>query len=87
MTLVVGHDDPEERVKIIRHDDEVRACFVSPKSVYGELVDREVILDFLDSILRVCTSAICIVDNLHWQCHIGNETAVPIIGKVDYIRE
>lgn len=87
MTLFVGHDESEERVKIICHDDEVRAGFVSSKSVYGELVGREVVLDFLDSILRVYTSAICIVDNLHWQCHIGKKTAVPIIGKVGYIWE
>ena len=57
MTLVVGHDKSEERVKIIRHDDEVRAGFVRPKSVYGELVDRKVVFDFLDSILRVSTFA------------------------------
>ena len=43
MTLIGGHDEPEKRVKIICQDDEVRAGFVRPKSVYGELVDRKVV--------------------------------------------
>ena len=51
MTLVVGHDEPEERVKIICQDDEVRAGLIGPEPVYGELVDRKVVFDFLDSIL------------------------------------
>ena len=63
MTLL-GIDDsmPEETDEVVRHDNKGVAGFGSPEVLGRELVSREVVLDFLDSVLRVSPSAIEVVD-------------------------
>ena len=69
MTLL-GVDDgmSEETDEVVCHDDKGVAGFGSPKVLGRELVSREVVLDFLDSVLRVCPSAIEVVNGLCRQC-------------------
>ena len=69
MTLL-GIDDSmsEETDEIVCHDNKRVAGFSSPEVLGRELVSREVVLDFLDSVLRVCPSAIEVIDGLCRQC-------------------
>lgn len=62
MTLL-GIDDSmsEETDEIVCHDNKRVAGFSSPEVLGRELVSREVVLDFLDSVLRVCPSAIEVI--------------------------
>ena len=54
MTLL-GIDDrmPEETDEVVRHDNKGVAGFGSPEVLGRELVSREAVLDFLDSVPSV----------------------------------
>ena len=87
MASVIGQYDSEEGIQIVGHDDEIGASFIRPKAMYSELVHREIILNLLYSVLRVCPASIHVVDDLHGQLHIGNETTIAVITKIFHVRE
>ena len=88
MTLL-GIDDsmPKETDEVVRHDNKGVAGFGSPKVLGREFVGREVVLDFLDSVLRVSPSAIEVVDGLCGQCQRSDEAAVAVVPQFGYVRE
>ena len=55
--LRIDNGMSEETDEIVRHDNKGVAGFGSPKVLGREFVGREVVLDFLDSVLRVSPSA------------------------------
>ena len=77
----------EETDEVVRHDNKGVADFGSPGVLGRELVSREVVLDFLDSVLRVSPSAIEVVDGLCGQCQRSDEAAVAVVPQFGYVRE
>lgn len=82
--LLVGIDQSmsEERHEIVCHDYKVSTCLCRPKVVGDKVVDGEVILQFLNPVLRIRSSAIRIVYNLCRQSEIGDKTAVTVSAEI-----
>ena len=72
----------EERYEVVCHDYKVSACFCRPKVAGDKVVYGEVIFQFLDLVLGICSSAIRIVYNLGRQSEIGDKTAVTVFAEI-----
>lgn len=77
----------EETDEVVCHDNKGVTGFGSPEVLGREFVGREVVLDFLDSVLRVSPSAIEVVDGLCGQCQRSDEAAVAVVPQFGYVRE
>ena len=85
--LRVDNGMSEETDEVVCHDNKGVTGFGSPEVLGREFVGREVVLDFLDSVLRVSPSAIEVVDGLCGQCQRSDEAAVAVVPQFGYVRE
>lgn len=72
-------------MEVVCHDDEVGAGLICPEAMHSELVNQEVVFDFLDSVLRVGSSPIQVIYDSHGQVHVGDETTVAVAGQISYV--
>lgn len=70
----------EQRHEIVCHDYKVSTCLCSPKVVGDKVIAGEVILQFLDPVLRIRSSAIRIVYYLDRKDEFGDKTAVTVFA-------
>ena len=77
----------EQRHEVICHDYKVSACFRCPEVVSHKVVNGEVMLQFLDPVLRIRSSAVQVIYNPGRQAEIGDKTAVTVSAEIVLVPE
>ncbi len=78
---------PEETEEIVRQDDETITSLGCPEVMRHILVDREIIFDLFDAVLRIGSSTVHVIYGLGWQSHISNKATVAVFPQLSHFRE